>query len=122
MVHGYLDRSTTSAITTTGVMLAHSNSTKQHRVLVNEAYPAGQDIPVPPNITLPPQFDCLDHAGFDFHDDNEANNKPMLSSTTFACSMVKIMKTLEDMSIPNDTVEVIIKWAQAALADGFDFI
>jgi hypothetical protein len=64
----------------------------------------------------------LDHAGFAFHDDKEAKNKPMLSSTTFACCMVKFMKTLEDMSIPNDAVEVIIKWAQAALVDGFDFI
>jgi hypothetical protein len=64
----------------------------------------------------------LDHAGFAFHDDNEAKNKPMLSSTTFARSMVKLMKTLEEMSIPNYAVEVIIKWAQAALTDGFDFI
>jgi hypothetical protein len=119
-VHGHLDRSTTSAIAT-AVMLAHSNSTKRRRVLVNKAYPAGQDIPVPHNITLPPQFDGLEQAGFSFHDNGKATNTPMMSSTTSERSMVKLMKILEDMSAPNYAVEVIIEWAQTALADGLDF-
>jgi hypothetical protein len=120
-VHGHLDRSTTSAIAT-AVTLAHSNSTKRHRVLVNEAYPAGQDIPVPHNFTLPPQFDGLEQAGFSFHDDNdEATNTPMMSSTTSERSMVKLMKILKDISAPDYAVEVIIEWDQTALADGFDF-
>jgi hypothetical protein len=116
-----LDRSTTSAIATAAVMLAHSNSTKRCRVLFNEAYPAGQDIPVPHNITLPPQFDGLEHAGFSFHDDDEANKAPMMSSTTSERSMVKLMKILEDMSAPDYAVEVIIEWDQTSLVGGFDF-
>jgi hypothetical protein len=35
--------------------------------------------------------------------------------------MVKVIKILEDMLAPDYAVEVIIGWAQAGLADRFDF-
>jgi hypothetical protein len=105
----------------TAVMLAHSNGTKRRRLLVNEAYPAGLKNPEPPKTTPQPKCDHLENAGFAFHDDNEAVDAPTMSSTTLERAMVKQLKILEDMLAPNYAVEVIIEWAQAALADGFDF-
>jgi hypothetical protein len=83
--------------------------------------PAGLENPEPPKTMLQPQFDYLEHACISFHDDDEAVNAPTMSSTTSERAMVKLLKILEDMSAPDYAVEVIIKWAQAALADGFDF-
>jgi hypothetical protein len=120
MVHGYLNSWTCTNAIATGVMLAHSNCTKRHRVLVNEACPSG--FPDPPRATLHPlQLDYLDHAGFAFHNDNEAVQTPtMLSTTTSQCSLVlKLMNILEDMWAPDYKLAVtMIEWAQAAVANG----
>jgi hypothetical protein len=82
MVHGYLDWSTTSAIATS-VTLAHSNSTKRRRVLISEAYPAGQMCH--PTSCYHPSLMVWSTLVFAFHDDDEGK-KPMMSSTTSECS------------------------------------
>jgi hypothetical protein len=115
-VHGHLDRSSSTMAFATGLTLAHSTSTKRRRMLVNEAHSDGRVNPVPPDPTPQPQLDHLHHGDFAFHDNDDAADTPTMSSTTSERSMVKLMKILEDMAAPDYAVEVIIEWAQAALA------
>lgn len=120
-VHGHLDTSTTHALST-GVTLAHSNHPKRPRLLLNKAYPhtPGNEVELP--VTIPqPYVDPMEHIGFAFHEDDEAASTPTISSSTSQRCMVKLMKILEDMSAPDYALELIIDWAQASLADGFDF-
>jgi hypothetical protein len=59
--------------------------------------------------------------GYAFNDDDIEANAPTVSHTTEQRSMVKLMKLLDDMEAPDFAVESIIKWAQTALSEGFDF-
>jgi hypothetical protein len=59
--------------------------------------------------------------GYAFNDDDIEANAPTVSHTTEQRSMVKLMKLLDDMEAPDFAVELIIKWAQMALSEGFDF-
>jgi hypothetical protein len=106
-VQGYVDLSQSYHTSGTGVIIAHADTHKRRRTLVNNAWAA-----------LPP---INDMNGFAFDDDDIEANEPTVSCTTEQRNMVKLMKLLDDMEAPDYAVESIIAWAQTALAEGFDF-
>ena len=119
-VQGYVDLSQSYHSSGTGVIIAHVDTHKRRRTLVNDAYPLAIEAPVPAIVGAAlPLINDMD--GYAFDDDDIEANAPTVSCTTEQRSMIKLMKLLDDMEAPDYAVESIIEWAQTALSEGFDF-